>query len=136
MPQNQTKSSALDIMKQLQDLGLVNNFKFEPDGIVCVETGKTYSADELAIQASYRFEGESDPDDSSILYVLRAHDGTGGTLMDAYGAFATPGLGEFICKVADNRRRSDLMNLVPARKTITVHLGELDERHMTVAQSG
>jgi hypothetical protein len=55
-----------------------------------------YSADQLAIVEKYRFEGESNPDDLSILYAIRAEDGTKGTIIDAYGTYANNELGEFM----------------------------------------
>ena len=35
----------------------------------------------------FRFEGESDPDDNAILYVIETTDGLKGTLIDAYGVY-------------------------------------------------
>ena len=48
---------------------------------------KTYRADELVIIKTYRFEGDSDPADSSILYLIEANDGLIGYSIDAYGAY-------------------------------------------------
>ena len=36
----------------------------------------------------YRFEGESNPDDMSILYAIEANDGISGTISSAYGTYA------------------------------------------------
>jgi len=49
--------------------------------------GKKYTADQLLIIKTYRFEGDSDPSDSSILYVLMADDGMIGYSIDAYGVY-------------------------------------------------
>jgi hypothetical protein len=64
-----------------------NEFLLSPNGF-SVGNGKYYKPDELKIIRTYRFEGESDPADSSILYVLRANDGLIGYSIDAYGAFS------------------------------------------------
>lgn len=51
-------------------------------------TGKFYEPSELKIIKTYRFEGESDPSDSAILYVLEANDGRIGYSLDAYGVYS------------------------------------------------
>lgn len=52
------------------------------------EKGKTYQPNELKIIRTYRFEGESDPSDSSILYLIEANDGKIGYSIDAYGVYS------------------------------------------------
>ena len=64
-----------------------NEFLLTPQGF-SVGSGKFYQPEELKIVKTYRFEGESDPGDSSILYVLEANDGLLGYSIDAYGAFS------------------------------------------------
>lgn len=49
--------------------------------------GKQYNPGDLTIIKTYRFEGESDPSDSSILYVIEANDGLTGYSIDAYGVY-------------------------------------------------
>lgn len=50
--------------------------------------GKYYQPEDLKIIRTYRFEGESDPSDSSILYLLHAKDGLIGYSIDAYGVYS------------------------------------------------
>ena len=52
------------------------------------ENGKYYEPEELKIIKTYRFEGESDPGDSSILYLIEATDGRIGYSLDAYGVYS------------------------------------------------
>jgi hypothetical protein len=42
--------------------------------------------EELTIIKTYRFEGDSDPSDNTILYLIEAHDGLIGYSIDIYGA--------------------------------------------------
>jgi hypothetical protein len=49
---------------------------------------QTFKSDELTIVEHHRFEGMSDPDDSSVVYALEAPNGLKGVLVDAYGAYA------------------------------------------------
>ena len=69
--------------------------------------GKLYNAEDLTIIKTYRFEGESDPSDSSILYLIEANDGLIGYSIDAYGAFSNHddvNYDEFIRKVNVSER--------------------------------
>ena len=61
---------------------------------------------------TYRFEGESDPSDSSILYVMEANDGSIGYSVDAYGAFSNHDdvdYNGFIVKVPIEEREEQLL---------------------------
>ncbi len=49
--------------------------------------GKSYSQHDIKIIKTYRFEGNSDPADSAILYVILTHDGVIGYSLDAYGVY-------------------------------------------------
>ncbi len=69
--------------------------------------GKMYKEDELTIIKTYRFEGDSDPSDSSILYLFEANDGLIGYSIDAYGAYSNhedAGYDEFIRKINVSER--------------------------------
>lgn len=57
------------------------------DGYFITGNGKQYKPEDLSIIKTYRFEGESDPGDSSILYVIEANDGLTGYSIDAYGVY-------------------------------------------------
>ena len=47
---------------------------------------KIYQPDDLCIVKSYRFEGDSNPDDNAVLYLLQDKDGELATILDSYGA--------------------------------------------------
>jgi hypothetical protein len=50
----------------------------------------------------------SDPEDSSILYLIEASDGKKGTLIDAYGTYADAKLSDFIREVEDIQKDKSL----------------------------
>lgn len=64
-----------------------NEFKMTPEGFVGTNN-KKYQPEELTIIKTYRFESESDPADSCILYIIEANDGFVGYSIDAYGAYS------------------------------------------------
>jgi hypothetical protein len=47
----------------------------------------------------YRFEGESNPDDMSILYAIECVDSTRGTISNSYGPMADSDVDAFILQV-------------------------------------
>jgi hypothetical protein len=65
------------------------------------EREKPYSPYEVKITNFYRFEGDSDPGDSSILYVIETNDGDKGYLTNAYGPYADTKVSTFIDSVEE-----------------------------------
>jgi hypothetical protein len=47
----------------------------------------------------YRFEGDSNPDDNTVLYVIETSRGEKGLLLDAYGAYSGNVSNEMIHKL-------------------------------------
>ncbi|HET6252648.1 MAG TPA: hypothetical protein VFE32_01175 [Puia sp.] len=80
-----TISQVLDTLR-LKNMDL--EFRWTPDGFT-PGRGKYYQPEQLEIIKVFRFEGESDPSDMAILYVLRTRDGVIGYSLDAYGAYSS-----------------------------------------------
>lgn len=76
------------VLEKLRQQHNDKEFKPKNDGFTTPD-GKFYKPEDLTIIKTYRFEGISDPADSSIVYVIEAKDGTLGYSMDAYGAYTT-----------------------------------------------
>jgi hypothetical protein len=77
------------------------------DGCFTAGTGKLYNPEDLKIIKTYRFEGESDPSDSSIIYLIEAKDGLIGYSLDAYGVYSDhedDGYDTFIRKIPVEER--------------------------------
>ncbi len=83
-------------LAELEEEGYKADFKLEGGKLKVVDGDQSFSADELTINKDFRFEGESNPDDLSILYALEAQDGTKGTVVHAYGPDANDALSEFM----------------------------------------
>ena len=87
--------------------GYTDTFKVTDEGLFSCKTENKYEPEQIKIVNFYRFEGESDPADMSILYVIETHDGAKGTLTDAYGAYADENVNKFIEQVNDINKRTE-----------------------------
>ena len=87
------------ILEVLTGTGYTTQFKATTKGIQSLSTNKLYKSDEVSINHFYRFEGESNPDDSSIIYAIEANSGEKGTLIDSYGIYSDPLIANFIQEV-------------------------------------
>lgn len=91
-------------LSELEKEGYQADFKLENDKLQVIGGDPSFSADELTIVEDFRFEGESNPDDLSILYAIEAPDGTKGTVVHTYGPDANDALGEFMKGVKEKRQ--------------------------------
>jgi hypothetical protein len=92
--------------KKLMDDGYGEDFIMDEESLKCLSTEKKYTPGEISIVNFFRFEGQSDPDDSSIMYVLETNDGKKGTLIDAYGAYSDPDISKFITAVEGIQKKA------------------------------
>lgn len=92
------KSLALCINRMVLD-GYTDDFKVVDNGLKSLKTEKTYNPEEVNVKNYFRFEGQSDPDDNTIMYVIETTDGLKGTLVDAYGPYADVKVSEFMQQV-------------------------------------
>jgi len=83
------------------DQGYTENFKIINKRISTTETEPGYGPTEISIHSTFRFEGYSDPQDTSILYLIKTQDGKRGTLIDASGVYADASISAFIAQVTD-----------------------------------
>lgn len=101
-----------EVMEKLRLKKKDTEFRWENGGFSAGK-GKIYQPEELKIIRTYRFEGESDPSDSSILYVMQADDGLIGYSLDAYGAYSEhsdeEGYDNFIRQVKIEERDEQLL---------------------------
>lgn len=72
----------------LQSQGYTENLTFCEAGLENRQKACVYPAAELHVRHFFRFEGQTNPDDSSILYAIETSDGHKGLLVDAYGAYS------------------------------------------------
>lgn len=81
--------SLLDALADLKQKGYTTDFNLAFDNIHCRDTGTSLLPEQFEIVDHFRFEANTDPDESSVLYVIESLDGkTRGTLISAYGAYS------------------------------------------------
>jgi hypothetical protein len=86
-------------LKVLSERGFLHSFKVEQQKITCLETRINYLPNQIKIIEYHRFEGASNPDDTEVVYAIECHDGTLGTIVDAYGYNADTLLADFLKQV-------------------------------------
>lgn len=91
------------VMADLTLRGFTEQFVLAGSHLRAVSSGKVFSPPDVRISEFHRFEGVSDPDDMAILYALETRSGLRGTLADAFGVYAEPGVGIFMGEVARSR---------------------------------
>jgi hypothetical protein len=103
---NPNKDDASQKMKTLSEgvnesvaKGYTESFKVITKGLATQDERSIYAPQDIAIPNFYRFEGYSDPQDNSILYLIETNDGKKGTLIDVYGAEADVKISNFIREV-------------------------------------
>lgn len=75
-------------LNDLKKRGFTTDFNIAFDTIQCSHTGEKLLPEEFEIVEHYRFEGNTNPDDSSVLYVIQSLDGSKkGVLINAYGVY-------------------------------------------------
>jgi hypothetical protein len=92
-----TYDSLKEAIDGLQQKGYVVDFDLKPDSPTSIAAQLLAHPEQFTVDASYRFEGKSNPDDSSVVYAISSGDGRKGILVDAYGMYSeymTPELAE------------------------------------------
>ncbi|MGI4751322.1 MAG: hypothetical protein ACRYFB_11880 [Janthinobacterium lividum] len=79
----------LDALNDLISRGYTEDFNVDQDMMQCREKDIKMSVDEFEIDEFYRFEGESNPADMSILYGISSEKyNLKGTLVSAFGTYS------------------------------------------------
>jgi hypothetical protein len=92
-------------LEDLRHRGFEQSFEPAGGGLRLPGGDRIDRADELTIVEHHRFEGASDPGDMAVAYAIQATDGRRGVLVDAYGTYADPAIGEVLRDIADAAER-------------------------------
>lgn len=99
----ETLSEAVnDLVKR----GYVLSFDYIDKSLQCNELNMRFAPEDLIIVETYRFEGATNPDDSSVVYAIEATDGKKGVMVDAYGAYADADKAEFVTHLLNRKKKA------------------------------
>jgi len=111
--QNDINTQPVPFMSTLSDRlnkamkdGYTDNLKVTKQGLYSSVKDKTYTPAEVKIIDFYRFEGQSDPADNAIMYVVETWDGVKGTLVDAFGPYADEQVNNFMTEVEEINKKN------------------------------
>ena len=112
MPYMKSMSSCL---AKIVSEGYTEDFRITDDGMEAVHKQSHYSPHEVQVSNFFRFEGESDPADNAILYVIETDDGTKGTLVDSYGTYNDSKIARFMEDVLIHKKQKNIKTVADAR---------------------
>jgi hypothetical protein len=98
-------SSLSSVVNKAMKDGYTDTMKVTKQGLFDTNRNKTYTPREVRVIDFFRFEGESDPADNTIMYKIETSDGAKGTLIDAYGAYADEAVNRFMAEVEDIKKK-------------------------------
>jgi hypothetical protein len=85
----QTYDTVTEALKDLKLRGFTIDFNIAFDKIICSDNNICLNPNEFEIVEVYRFEGDTDPGDQSVIYAIESKDGNvKGTMSGAYGTYA------------------------------------------------
>lgn len=88
--------SLSQVSNELRKQGYKTEFNFKDGKLIPLGKDHSYTASDVAIRREFRFEGETNPADESILYALECKDGEKGIISNGYGAYANQKLEQFL----------------------------------------
>ncbi len=101
--ENHQYETVLTALNQLNAEGYTSNFNLRATHLEDTALQLKLYPDDFEVKKIFRFEGESDPGDSSIVYAIESKSGSvKGVLINAYGAYADTVSSEIIAKLNYN----------------------------------
>ncbi|GAA4163868.1 hypothetical protein GCM10022217_33490 [Chryseobacterium ginsenosidimutans] len=87
MENSENMTTLSQVMERLKERGVHREFRMNENCEMKFENSdKNYQPSDLTIMKTYRFEGDSNPDDSAVLYLVKDTSGNMGMIIDSYGA--------------------------------------------------
>lgn len=76
-----------DASESLKEKGYAHTFELGDDCITCKELDTEYSADDLTIIETHKFDKGTDPGSESTIFAIESSKGEKGTLIISYGMY-------------------------------------------------
>jgi hypothetical protein len=102
MQDKEEERALSNVEAKLTSDGFTEDFRVADGRLIAFSDDKrTYGPEDVTIVDFYRFEGESNPDDMAILYVIETNDGLKGTISAPFGVYSDDAIDEFMQTVED-----------------------------------
>jgi hypothetical protein len=105
MPHKEEMDTLVECINVLRKRAYKHNFTATKEDTILDDEKKEYKPDQVKISSFYRFEGESDPGDSAILYAIETSSGEKGIIINSYGPTSDTKVTKFIEKVEDIQKK-------------------------------
>ena len=89
----------IEALEKLKKKGYKYSFKIENEKATCIETNEKVTPENMLIVEYHRFEGETDPSDMAVIFVVECSNGHNGCIIDAYGTYSNETISNFLKKV-------------------------------------
>ncbi len=100
---NNQYSTLAEAIEDLKKRGFNQNLRVSQHGRLEGDGQNSIAPSEVKLVEFHRFEGVSDPSDSSIVYAVETSSGIKGTVVDSFGADGTEVVSEFMNKVEQHQ---------------------------------
>jgi len=86
-------------LNHLREKGYTLDFNLQEHELHCPQLERSFQPAAFHIREFYRFEGETNPADMSVVYAIESDDGCKGVLVDAFGTYSDALSPELIAKL-------------------------------------
>ncbi|GEO11209.1 phosphoribosylpyrophosphate synthetase [Segetibacter aerophilus] len=84
-----TYDTVTEAIADLNKRGYIDTLNIKTDCLICGDRQITLNPEQFNINEVYRFEGETDPGDETIVYAISSRNGKiKGTLVNGFGTYA------------------------------------------------
>ncbi|WP_192348930.1 hypothetical protein [Algoriphagus sp. Y33] len=106
MSTSKSMTTYSQVLNLLPDRGYGNELNIQRAGASFDGSETLYQPEQLKIVKTYRFEGESDPADMAVIYLIHSESGEKGFILNAYGTYSDE----------DNRYYDEFIKRVPVEE--------------------
>ena len=84
-------SSLVDALRDLKEKGYTVDLQISDNQLKCTSSGHKFDPEDCIVDEVYRFEGQSNPADSSVVYAISSPSKhIKGVLVSAYSIYSEP----------------------------------------------
>lgn len=82
-------TTLVEILEKLKSEGYTTDFNLRHNCLECAENSLQVHPEDFAVDRTFRFEGDSNPEDEAVVYAISSEKhGLKGTLVNSYGTYA------------------------------------------------